>query len=102
MMAPFKKSFRSSSSEENKKMKSMMIGDDDEIKATPQKLMLDFHKKVEAAFRNPGSGITGSARKIRALRAIGRSMSSGGGLSIPCLTSILNLNTNSGFGNLNV
>ncbi|GJY36744.1 transcription regulator NOT2/NOT3/NOT5-like protein [Tanacetum coccineum] len=133
MMAPVKKRFRSSSSEENKKMKSMMIGDDDEIKATRQKLMLDFHKKVDLAkaqstnavggFRefflplqqlvtsgvglspilgNPGSRITGSAVNIGGRSSIGRSMSSGGGLSIPCLTSILNLNTNSGFGNLNV
>ncbi|GKA91281.1 transcription regulator NOT2/NOT3/NOT5-like protein, partial [Tanacetum coccineum] len=51
---------------------------------------------------NPGSRITGSAGNIGGHSSIGRSMSSGGGLSIPCLTSILNLNTNSGFGNLSV
>nr|GEV93046.1 hypothetical protein [Tanacetum cinerariifolium] len=37
----------SSSSDENKKMKSM-IRDDDEIKATREKIMLDFHKDLEA------------------------------------------------------
>ncbi|GJS64153.1 hypothetical protein Tco_0678717 [Tanacetum coccineum] len=46
-VAPVKKRFRSSSSEENKKMKSRMIGDDYEIEATREKLMpkkqLDHH-----------------------------------------------------------
>lgn len=47
-VASVKKRFRSSSpsSSENKKMKSLMIGDEDEIEATREKLMLDFHKEV--------------------------------------------------------
>nr|GEU82768.1 dihydrolipoyl dehydrogenase [Tanacetum cinerariifolium] len=131
----------SSSSDENKKMNSM-IGDDDEIKATREKLMLDFHKDVEASFGdklrsvtcwgslqmrrvvddkacrcrqlvtsrvglspilgNPGSQITGSTGNIGGRSGVERSMRSEGGLSVPCLTSRLNLNTNSGFGNLSV
>nr|GEX39192.1 RNA-directed DNA polymerase, eukaryota, reverse transcriptase zinc-binding domain protein [Tanacetum cinerariifolium] len=47
----------SSSSDENKKMKSM-IGDDDEIKATRKKLMLDFHKDVEASFGDKLRSVT--------------------------------------------
>nr|GEU32811.1 transcription regulator NOT2/NOT3/NOT5-like protein [Tanacetum cinerariifolium] len=129
----------SSSSDENKKMKSM-IEDDDEIKATREKLMLDFHKDVEASFGdklrsvtywgslqmrrvaddkacrcrqlvtstvglspilgNPSSQITGSAENIGGRSSIKRSMRSGGGLSVPCLISRLNLNTDSGFGHL--
>nr|GFA93717.1 probable NOT transcription complex subunit VIP2 [Tanacetum cinerariifolium] len=79
----------SSSSDENKKMKSM-IEDDDEIKATREKLRLDFHKEL------------GSAENISGHSSVERSMKFGGGLSVPCLTSRLNLNTNSGFGNLSV
>nr|GEV98413.1 probable NOT transcription complex subunit VIP2 isoform X1 [Tanacetum cinerariifolium] len=112
----------SSSSDENKKMKSM-IGDDDEIKATREKLMLDFHKDLEASFGDKlrsvtywGSlqmrrvadekacrcRITGSAGNIGGRSSVERSMRPGGGLSVPCLTSRLNLNTNIGFGNLSV
>nr|GEU83513.1 hypothetical protein [Tanacetum cinerariifolium] len=47
----------SSSSDENKKMKSM-IRDDDEIKATREKLMLDFHKNVEASFGDKLRSVT--------------------------------------------
>nr|GEV11488.1 probable choline kinase 2 [Tanacetum cinerariifolium] len=47
----------SSSSDENKKMKSI-IGDDDEIKATREKLMLDFHKDVEASFGDKLRSVT--------------------------------------------
>nr|GEY33589.1 hypothetical protein [Tanacetum cinerariifolium] len=45
----------SSSSDENKKMESM-IGDDDEIKATREKLMLDFHK--DASFGDKLRSVT--------------------------------------------
>ncbi|PWA36799.1 hypothetical protein CTI12_AA596420 [Artemisia annua] len=46
-VASVKKRFRSSSSPSSShKMKSMMIGDEDEIEATREKLMLDFHKEV--------------------------------------------------------
>nr|GEX08140.1 transcription regulator NOT2/NOT3/NOT5-like protein [Tanacetum cinerariifolium] len=100
----------SSSSDEYKKMKSM-LGDDDEIKATREKLMLDFHKDVGKQLvtsrvglcpilGNHGSQITGSAGNIGGHSSVERSMRSGGELSVPCLTSRLNLNTNSGFGNL--
>lgn len=54
---------------------------------------------VSPSLGNPGSRITSSAGN---LGGIGRSISSGGGLSIPGLTSRLNLNTNSGSGNLGV
>nr|GEV56894.1 hypothetical protein [Tanacetum cinerariifolium] len=47
----------SSSSDENKKLKSM-IGDDDETKATREKLMLDFHKDVEASFGDKLRSVT--------------------------------------------
>nr|GEY46569.1 hypothetical protein [Tanacetum cinerariifolium] len=47
----------SSSSDENKKMKSM-IEDDDEIKAMREKLMLDFHKDVEASFGDKLRSVT--------------------------------------------
>ncbi|GJU06378.1 probable NOT transcription complex subunit VIP2 isoform X1 [Tanacetum coccineum] len=55
---------------------------------------------VSPILGNPGSRITGSAGNIGGGNSIGRSMSSGGGLSIPGLNSRLNLNTNSGSGNL--
>ncbi|GKC72411.1 transcription regulator NOT2/NOT3/NOT5-like protein, partial [Tanacetum coccineum] len=51
---------------------------------------------------NPGSRITGSAGNIGGHSRIERSMSFEGVLSIPYLTSRLNLNTNSGFGNLSM
>nr|GEU79521.1 hypothetical protein [Tanacetum cinerariifolium] len=150
----------SSSSDENKKMKSM-IGYDDEIKAMREKLMLDFHKDVEASFGDKLRSVTywdslqmrrvvddkacrcraqstnavgglimgilptsavisnfyswvvsnfrkswlsdyGSAGNIGGRSSVERSMRSGGGFLVPCLTSRLNLNTNSGFGNLSV
>ncbi|XP_076934867.1 putative NOT transcription complex subunit VIP2 [Bidens hawaiensis] len=49
-----------------------------------------------------GSRITSSTGNIGGGGGIGRSLSSGDGLSIPGLTSRLNLNTNSGSGNLGV
>nr|GEV85679.1 probable NOT transcription complex subunit VIP2 isoform X1 [Tanacetum cinerariifolium] len=49
---------------------------------------------------NLGSQIIGSAGNISGRSSVERSIRSGGGLSVPCLTSRLNLNTNSGFGNL--
>nr|GEY60690.1 transcription regulator NOT2/NOT3/NOT5-like protein [Tanacetum cinerariifolium] len=97
----------SSSSDENKKMNSMIR--DDEIKAMREKLMLDFHKDVLTSrvglspiLGNSGSQITGSAGNIGGRSSVERSMRSEGGLSVPCLTSRLNLNTNSRFGNLSV
>ncbi|PWA38482.1 putative NOT transcription complex subunit VIP2 [Artemisia annua] len=57
---------------------------------------------VSPILGNPGSRITGSTGNIGGGSSIGRSMSSGGGLSIPGLTSRLNLNTNSGSGNISV
>nr|GFD20924.1 transcription regulator NOT2/NOT3/NOT5-like protein [Tanacetum cinerariifolium] len=51
---------------------------------------------------NLGSQITRSAGNIGGRSSVERSMRSGGGLSVPCLTSRLNLNTNSGFENLSV
>ncbi|GJV02410.1 hypothetical protein Tco_1335979 [Tanacetum coccineum] len=142
MMTPVKKRFRSSSSEENKKMKSQIMM---RLKLFDRNLCLIFIKSTrgdldrkEATFRdkrrcvtywgslqrlmrhvaddeacrcrqlvtsrvglspilgNPGSWITGLAKNIGGRSSLGRSMSSGGGLSIPFLTSRLNLNTNSG------
>nr|GEW64904.1 probable NOT transcription complex subunit VIP2 isoform X1 [Tanacetum cinerariifolium] len=61
-----------------------------------------FSSGVSPILGNPGSRITGSTGNIGGGSSIGRSMSSGGGLSIPGLTSRLNLNTNIGSGNLGV
>ncbi|KAK9055403.1 hypothetical protein SSX86_026486 [Deinandra increscens subsp. villosa] len=55
---------------------------------------------VSPLLGNPGSRIASSAGNIGRGGGIGRSLSSGGGLSIPGLASRLNLNTNSGSGNL--
>ncbi|KVI11975.1 NOT2/NOT3/NOT5-like protein [Cynara cardunculus var. scolymus] len=57
---------------------------------------------VSPILGNPGSRITSSAGNIGGGSSIGRSISSGGGLSMPGLASRLNLNTNSGSGNLGV
>ncbi|KAI3742470.1 hypothetical protein L1987_60153 [Smallanthus sonchifolius] len=60
---------------------------------------------VSPVLGNPGSRITSSAGNIGSGGSggsIGRSLSSGGGLSIPGLASRLNLNTNSSSGNLGV
>ncbi|KAI3772409.1 hypothetical protein L6452_03595 [Arctium lappa] len=58
---------------------------------------------VSPILGNPGSRITSSAGNIGGGgSSIGRSISSGGGLSMPGLASRLNLNTNTGSGNLGV
>lgn len=57
---------------------------------------------VSPILGNTGPRITSSVGNIVGGGNIGRSMSSGGGLSIPGLASRLNLTANSGSGNLNV
>nr|GFB69369.1 transcription regulator NOT2/NOT3/NOT5-like protein [Tanacetum cinerariifolium] len=57
---------------------------------------------LSLTLENPGSQITGSAGNIGGRSSVERSMRFGGGLSVSCLTSRLNQNTNSGFGNLSV
>ncbi|KAI3801445.1 hypothetical protein L1987_29550 [Smallanthus sonchifolius] len=57
---------------------------------------------VSPVLGNPGSRITSSAGNIGSGGNIARSLSSGGGLSIPGLASRLNLNTNNSSGNLGV
>ncbi|KAL3518270.1 hypothetical protein ACH5RR_020859 [Cinchona calisaya] len=57
---------------------------------------------VSTLLGNAGPRITSSVGKIVGGGNIGRSMSSGGGLSMPDLASRLNLTANSGSGNVNV
>ncbi|GJS37473.1 transcription regulator NOT2/NOT3/NOT5-like protein [Tanacetum coccineum] len=64
--------------------------------------ILGNHGSRITGLGNPGSRITGSAGNIGGHSRIERSMSFEGVLSIPYLTSRLNLNTNSGFGNLSM
>jgi len=57
---------------------------------------------VSPILGNAGPRITSSMGNMVGGGSIGRSMSSGGGLSMPGLASRLNLAANSGSGNLNV